>query len=295
MEPKFIRSPHDFVTSRYSTRAGFLEQALRRTKEANQYVTQAHQLMNTLQQSKDPRSLVDIEEIRYQLIAAAGFSDKAANYFTTSELKDKLVQVLITIQKEAGADWRAEILYRFLLTKGDTLGGAMRNITGAIAQEKFTKAVQAALLDKGIEPNVGRSKKKYKVQKISWSQRILLFDKTPRFIGKNIDVILLRLLPAIPRDRLTSQRESYIACGEIKGGIDPAGADEHWKTANAALNRIREKFPKGAPALFFAGAAIEESMAAEVFSQLQSGLLAHAANLTVREQVSDLASWLISL
>jgi len=32
--------------------------------------------------------------------------------------------------------------------------------------------------------------------------------------------------------------------GELKGGIDPAGADEHWKTGNTALNRIRESFAK---------------------------------------------------
>ena len=28
----------------------------------------------------------------------------------------------------------------------------------------------------------------------------------------------------------------YLACGELKGGIDPAGADEHWKTAGKALS-----------------------------------------------------------
>ena len=30
--------------------------------------------------------------------------------------------------------------------------------------------------------------------------------------------------------------------GELKGGIDPAGADEHWKTGNSALVRIRKAF-----------------------------------------------------
>jgi type II restriction enzyme len=35
---------------------------------------------------------------------------------------------------------------------------------------------------------------------------------------------------------------AYIALGELKGGIDPAGADEHWKTARTALNRIHEAF-----------------------------------------------------
>jgi len=30
--------------------------------------------------------------------------------------------------------------------------------------------------------------------------------------------------------------------GELKGGIDPAGADEHWKTANKALDKMRKPF-----------------------------------------------------
>jgi len=32
--------------------------------------------------------------------------------------------------------------------------------------------------------------------------------------------------------------------GEIKGGADPAGSDEHWKTATQALNRILEAAEK---------------------------------------------------
>ncbi|MDZ4383273.1 MAG: AvaI/BsoBI family type II restriction endonuclease [Thermodesulfovibrionia bacterium] len=36
----------------------------------------------------------------------------------------------------------------------------------------------------------------------------------------------------------------YIALGELKGGIDPAGADEHWKTARTSLIRIQKAFSK---------------------------------------------------
>jgi type II restriction enzyme len=34
----------------------------------------------------------------------------------------------------------------------------------------------------------------------------------------------------------------HISCGELKGGIDPAGADEHWKTAVSAFRRITTSF-----------------------------------------------------
>lgn len=123
----------------------------------------------------------------------------------------------------------------------------------------------------------------------------MLFDKKPKLIGKNVDIILLRQSQShVSVTALLNRKENYLVCGEVKGGIDPAGADEHWKTAYGALARIREKFQPGQPKLFFVGAAIETSMADEIFSQLQSGLLNHAANLNISQQVSDLATWLVS-
>jgi hypothetical protein len=85
--------------------------------------------------------------------------------------------------------------------------------------------------------------------------------------------------------------------GEIKGGIDPAGADEHWKTANSALTRIRDAFKRNDchPHTFFTGAAIETSMAKEIYSQLQNKELSNAANLTNEQQVVSLCSWLLDL
>jgi type II restriction enzyme len=84
--------------------------------------------------------------------------------------------------------------------------------------------------------------------------------------------------------------------GELKGGIDPAGADEHWKTANTALDRIRNiYFNKNSVATSFIGAAIENSMAQEIFNQLQQKKLNCAANLTKSEQVFECCKWILSL
>lgn len=296
MQPRFIRSPQDLVTPSDVTQSGFFQQALRKTKEASPHIQRAKRLLDKLQESTKPSDLVNVEEIRDDLITAAGFSDKAVTYFSSSKLEDALVRVLEEIEKDTGADWRTQVVYRFLLTRGDTLGGTMRNIMGIEAKLRFTEAIQAALKANGISANVSYSKTNPdKVQQISWSNRILLFDKKPQFIGKNVDVILLRQSSMIPSvTTLLNQKENYLVCGEIKGGIDPAGADEHWKTASGALARIRDKFPDQPPKLFFVGAAIESSMAEEIFSQLESGLLTYAANLNVPQQVSDLASWLVS-
>ncbi|WP_204102212.1 MULTISPECIES: AvaI/BsoBI family type II restriction endonuclease [Spirulina sp. CCY15215] len=45
----------------------------------------------------------------------------------------------------------------------------------------------------------------------------------------------------------------------------------------------------------FIGAAIENSMAEEIFTQISMGVLSYAANFTVEEQVSELVSWLVAL
>ena len=88
-----------------------------------------------------------------------------------------------------------------------------------------------------------------------------------------------------------------IALGEPKEGIDPVGADEHWKTGNTALGRMRDGFgAKGfKPEIFLVGAAISESMAGEIWDQLEGGTLANAANLSDDDQVASLCQWLVAI
>jgi type II restriction enzyme len=90
---------------------------------------------------------------------------------------------------------------------------------------------------------------------------------------------------------------AYIAFGELKGGIDPAGADEHWKTATTVLKRIHDAFDLEGfrPSKFFIGAAIEEKMSTEIWYMLETGYLDNAANLTNDAQMNSVASWLCSL
>ena len=96
---------------------------------------------------------------------------------------------------------------------------------------------------------------------------------------------------------ILNQPERIVGVGELKGGIDPAGADEHWKTANSALRRIRKGFEKTKkrPATFFIGAAIEKAMAEEIFRQLTDGIIQQAANLTNEEQLTAICYWISNL
>jgi len=296
MTPKLIRHASDLVTSPEEVCRGFLNQAQSKNQKAAPYVQEAQELWSALQQISQPDQLFDRVPLR-TLATAMGFSDKAQRYFSDDELREAIKPVLDLITKSSQADFRTEILYRFLLTRGDTLGGEMRNLTGESGPTRFIAAVVKALKEQGIKLAFfyGKVDGK-KIKGVAWDQRALLFDYKPKLIDKNVDVILLQNpTPPDVRPEHLEDKTLYLACGELKGGIDPAGADEHWKTAGSALERIRDGFGRSCPKLFFAASAIEAAMAKEIYDQLNNGKLTHAANLTVEKQLEDLATWAISL
>lgn len=189
----------------------------------------------------------------------------------------------------------------------------MRNIGGFIAQRKVTRALIGWLklsktpcfwLDGSSrgwseveedDPDI-----ETRLRGLSWAgegkRRTLVYNVTVPIVGNNIDLVLMN---SAHSDWKTTQTAptSYIAFGELKGGIDPAGADEHWKTARTALSRIREAFGKKklVPHTFFIGAAIEAKMAKEIWQLLRDNTLENAANLTNDDQISSLVQWLCQL
>lgn len=70
--------------------------------------------------------------------------------------------------------------------------------------------------------------------------------------------------------------------GEIKGGADPAGSDEHWKTATQALNRIlesAEKTGRPRPKLSFLATILVDRVAIEAQRWIDNGKLTSVYNL----------------
>lgn len=291
MIPKFIKSYKDLRTKHRAICDGFLAQALQKTEEAQPFIEEAHTFYKSLKKASSVENLLSVPDHRNDLISACGFSDKARDKLTKQELDDSIKKVLDRIYKESGPEFRENILYRYLLTKGDSLGGRMRNLGGALAGTKLTEKIIEKLSGRKIEIT---KNKNGKIQTVEWDGRRLLFD-AKALTGNNIDVILLNSDGSNISENLLANKNKYLACGELKGGIDPAGADEHWKTANTSLGRIRTIFGRQAPALFFIGAAVETSMAKEIFRQLKTGKLSHVANLHEEEQVNDLVDWLLSL
>jgi type II restriction enzyme len=294
--PKHIKKAANLVTTHEATRRGFLEQAVVKGKAAVPHIKRARQFREALVNIKNISTISkELVEFKAEFAAAAGLSVKGAKHLSKEELEKVVRESLKAASAEK--DFRQELVDRYLLTKGDALGGAMRNWIGSSAGERLVAYLVAALRKKKITPTITKSKKN-KVQSLQWKKRFLRFDYKPTLIGKNIDAILINTagLSVVTKEAF-NEPARYIAAGELKGGIDPAGADEHWKTANSALERIRTKFSKQKrrPSLFFIGAAIESSMAEEIFEHLKNGTLTHAANLTSEKQLKDLADWLTSL
>lgn len=74
---------------------------------------------------------------------------------------------------------------------------------------------------------------------------------------------------------------------ELKGGADPAGSDEHWKTATQAFNRILlacEHTGRPRPPLSFMATILVERVAREAADWISEGKLTSVYNLT---QIAD--------
>ncbi len=298
MLPPHIQKPSDLVTSHRAVCEGFLSQAQAKTQKAAPVVGQAKLLLAALHKVANVESLLKLKEFRSDLIAAAGFSAKARGHLSDAELDAAVSEVF---EKIFFSFSRERLPRRNCVPLSVDHGGCFGRQHGQLDWCARQHSVDTRVIGRaqamGVEPEPLRGDND-KVQRIRWRKRRLLFDRTPKIIGKNVDVILLddSLGAELADSELFADPNQYLACGELKGGIDPAAADERWKTANSALDRIRVSFKDHIPPpLFLVGAAIAPAMAKEIFEQLQSQKLTYAANLTVPEQLADLAAWLVGL
>ena len=304
----------DLVTAPEEIRSGFVTLALERSRQATPFVEQARALKISAMDAERPTDLLEIQGIRAALLTAAGFSEKATKQTEERDQVRAIQDFIEEFLKPAGKNFAEELVYRFLLTRGDSLGGSMRNIAGKIAERKVTRSIISALTltqttyqwlspasNTWIEGKVDAADIELSLKALSWETngkaRILIYNRKIPLVGKNIDICLLACTPDELKPLTYRIPERFIAFGELKGGIDPAGADEHWKTAQTALMRIRTSFAKHglSPHIFFIGAVIADSMSQEIWNQLEDGTLKNAANLTNLDQVASLANWLVNL
>jgi type II restriction enzyme len=314
---KHIKKSNDLVTPYKATRAGFVALALEKNRKATPFVSEAKALKAEALTVSEPKELLSLKTIQSSILTAAGISDKAEKYLTAKDKEDAIKGLIENFLEPAGNDFVEELVYRFLLTSGDKLGGSMRNLGGTLGERKLARAIISSLNLARMEYKWHHTKSKKWIDKssddtdieihlngLSWKNsqgcRTLILNKNIPLVNKNVDLSILSVFPNEIKTSTKSAHlvpENYIAFGELKGGIDPAGADEHWKTANSALNRIRESFGEKSlnPITFFVGAAIANSMSEEIYSQLKKDVLANAANLTNENQVASLCNWLVTI
>lgn len=306
----------DLITSYNETRAGFISIALEKNRRANPYIEEARVLQNKIKGINTPAELLQIADIRNGLISASGISDKASAHLGEEGCITAIKEFIKNFLVPAGDKFKEELIFRFLLTKGDSLGGSMRNIVGALAQRKLCLSIVSTLrlagsdfywlndsAEKWIastsrfnESDIENAKALYWLNKTK-KDRLLYFNITVPIVKNNIDIILLNKSKNDSIKSAISNPSNFIALGELKGGIDPAGADEHWKTAKTAIDRIVDSFKKekANPLIFYIGAAIESKMASEIYDNLKDQYINNAANLTKPDHIVSLVEWLLDL
>ena len=140
-----LKSSKSLETTYEAVRAGFVALALEKNRRATPFVAQARALKAAASKAKTPADLMKIAEIQTALLTAAGVSDKATNHLQDSDKREAVSGLIKNFLEPAGVNFVEELVFRFLLTRGDTLGGSMRNIGGFMAQKKLTRAILACL------------------------------------------------------------------------------------------------------------------------------------------------------
>lgn len=311
---RHLKSSDDLITPSRAIQDYAVVEALEVKRLARPFIEQARALQYLAAQYKTPARLLRAKNLQAALVTAAGVSAQRCADLTPADRSEVIGSLIKNFLEPAGAHFVEELVFRFLLTRGDTLGGSMRNIGGALAQRKLTRAILSTLANAGrpyhwlpaaqngwLPMTKNDADIELHLRGLSWQRgtqwRTLIYNLTVPFVKNNVDLCLFKGRPDdITKEAFNTPR-LYLALGELKSGIDPAGADEHWKTARSALNRIRAAFARQnyAPQTFFIGAAIEKKMANEIWSELQDGALSNAANLTDDRQITFVSDWLCHL
>lgn len=315
MNNVFVTSPESLVTTREAYRAGVLEIALFKNRESIPYLDKAKALYVTLKKNTSCSSdILRMTNIHETILEAAGITQKTKKHLSAEDKADLLKKFIDEVLAKSGGKYIDEIVYRYLMALGEQLGGHMRNCIGNLARGKMVRQIVAQLEIAGIAfgyfsdgDKAWSSGTKFNVDKaesikaITWKNenraRTFLNNVNVEGLSKNVDMVLLEkelptITPAEMKNAL-SDTKNILMMGELKGGIDPAGGDEHWKTARGALERIRKSYRR--VDILFICASIEKAMAREIYAMLQMGDLNCVANLTDSNQLGSACEWVVKL
>lgn len=132
-----LQSQADLVTTYEATRAGFVALALEKNRKAAPYVAEARALQLAATSARTPADLLNIEGIEAGLLTAAGLSDKALVHLLPQDRQEAVANLIKNFLEPADGKFIEELVFRFLLTRGDALGGSMRNVGGSAGAKKI--------------------------------------------------------------------------------------------------------------------------------------------------------------
>ena len=78
-----------------------------------------------LEQCAAPRDVLNLASGQKALVVAAGVSDKAARHLDAEDRREAVRVLVGEFLEPQGDKWVDELIYRFLLTRGDALRGEM--------------------------------------------------------------------------------------------------------------------------------------------------------------------------
>ncbi len=299
------------VTTDAAIRAGYCALRVERSRRLQVFHAQARALRFAASNAKRPADLLWMSGIQAALLTAAGISDsKQLDDVAKAEAVCHFVRRIAAVEM----NFVDELASQFLTNCDAKLDQEMRTAPDRLAQRRLTRSILAHLRNGGMryrwlasnggswsDMSEDEAAIELNLRGISWTvggqPRTLIYNFTVPLVRNNIDLCLFDRSPDQLSKETHNTATAYLALGELKGGIDPAGADEHWKTARTALGRIHTSFAKckAKPKTFFIGAAVETKMASEIWTMLKKGELDNAANLTDAGQLASMTQWLCSL
>ena len=309
----FINDYKSLVTTQEQIRKGFLQVALEKNMVSDPFIRNAYAFKSMVSNTRSVDDLLNIDKIKPFLVAASGISEKSLAHLTDND-KDYIINEFIENKiKPSSYPYVDNIIYHYLLAKGDSIGGLIRNRIGSLGQEKLIRHFLSCLSVRGIQYKWKKRKSSIwkttpvndlgiekDLKEIYWkinnNDRILTFNRNIKIVNKNVDICLVNSNPDnFENGKILLDISKILMIGELKSGIDPAGADEHWKTANTSLERVRNSFKRHNIDIntSFIAAAIENSMAKEIYEQLKEDKLNFAANLNNDDQMTEYCNWIL--
>lgn len=201
-----LKSYKSLLTPYEETRAGFISLALEKNRKATPFVEEAKALKAFASRAKTPQELLRINEIQNSLLTAAGISEKAKNHLQKSDKQEAIQRLIENFLAPSGKSFIDELVYRFLLIQGDSLGGSMRNLAGALGEWRFTRIFISTCSISGVNFEYLDSKRKHwmppksepeiekRVKGLRWishgNERTLIYNLTVPTVQKNVDLCL---------------------------------------------------------------------------------------------------------